>query len=179
MLAEILKKTDDELVATGEEYRKFFSSNVEKFKIEYKNYFDTPQKNISFLVSDFIKIYQLFSYNEDKISTFIREKLVSFYLSNIFNLILNREEFTIYSFIDIFYCDPLFFQNKQSLITFFEVTYPILFIETKDMSSFIAIASMRYIVILGSEKEGRIFLERYLNENKKGVYIEDVEEELE
>uniref|UniRef100_A0AAU6WT92 Uncharacterized protein n=1 Tax=Chryseobacterium endophyticum TaxID=1854762 RepID=A0AAU6WT92_9FLAO len=45
------------------------------------------------------------------------------------------------------------------------------------MSSFIAIACMRYIAILGSEK-GKIFLEKYLNENKSGAYIEDVEEEL-
>lgn len=61
---------------------------------------------------------------------------------------------------------------------FFEVTYPILLLKTEDMSSFIAIACMRYIAILGSEKVGKIFLERYLNENKNGVYIEDVEEEL-
>ncbi|MEF9477668.1 hypothetical protein OWR28_08025 [Chryseobacterium sp. 1B4] len=46
------------------------------------------------------------------------------------------------------------------------------------MSSFIAIACMRYIAILGSEKEGKIFLEKYLQENKNGIYIEDVKEEL-
>ncbi|WP_378106692.1 hypothetical protein [Chryseobacterium sp. sg2396] len=178
MLKEILRKTDDELVAIGEQYRKFYSSNIESFKIEYEDYFNTSKKNISLIVSDYIKIYQLFGYNEDEISTFIREKLTSFYLFNISNLIINREEFAIYSFIDIFYCDPLFFKNKESLIVFFEVTYPILLLKTEDMSSFIAIACMRYIAILGSEKEGKIFLEKYLNENKSGAYIEDVEEEL-
>uniref|UniRef100_A0AAU6WT14 Uncharacterized protein n=1 Tax=Chryseobacterium endophyticum TaxID=1854762 RepID=A0AAU6WT14_9FLAO len=44
MLKEILRKTDDELVAIGEQYRKFYSSNIESFKIEYEDYFNTSKK---------------------------------------------------------------------------------------------------------------------------------------
>lgn len=178
MLKEILKKTDDELVALSEQYRKHYDSNIESFKIEYENYFNTTKKDISLLVSDYIKIYQLFGYKEDELSDFIREKIISFYLLNISDFLAKKEEFAIYSFIDIFYCDPLFFKEKENLITFFEITYPILFLETEDMSSFIAIACMRFIAILGSEKVGRVFLERYLIENKNGIYIGDVNEEL-
>jgi hypothetical protein len=179
MLQEILKKTDDELITLGEQYRKYYHTNIENFKIEYENYFDTTKKDISLLVLDRIKIYHLFGFKEDEISVFIRKKIISFYLLNIFDFIEKKEEFAIYSFIDIFYCDPLFFENKESLIKFFEVTYPILLLKTDDMSSFIAIACMRFIAILGSEKEGEIFLEKYLNENNDGIYIEDVKEELE
>lgn len=178
MLKEILEKTDDEMVILSEKYREYYHSNIENFKIEYKNYFDTTKKDISLLVLDYIKIYQLFGYKEDEISTFIRKTLISFYLLNISNFIEKEEEFVIYSFIDIFYCDPLFFENKDNLIMFFETTYPILSLKTEDMSSFIAVACMRYIAILGSEKKGKIFLEKYLQENKDGIYVEDVKDEL-
>jgi hypothetical protein len=178
MLKELLKKTDDELVSISEQYRKYYNSNFETFKIEYENYANTTKKELLLLVLDYIKIYQLFGYNQDEISFFIRKKLVSFYLLNISDFIKKEDEFVIYSFIDIFYCDPLFFENKENLTTFFELTYPILLLKTEDMSSFIAIACMRYIAILGSEKEGKIFLEKYLYENKNGIYIEDVKEEL-
>ncbi|WP_223609551.1 hypothetical protein [Chryseobacterium sp. OSA05B] len=178
MLKEILEKTDDELIMLGEQYKKYYNTNIENFKIEYEIYFNTTKKDVSLLVLDLIKIYQLFGYNEDEISAFIRKKIISFYLSNISNFIKEREEFAIYSFVDIFYCDPLFFENKEDLMIFFESTYPILSLESEDMSSFIAIASMRYIAILGGEKEGKVFLERYLHENKNGIYIEDIKEEL-
>ena len=178
MLKEILEKTDDKLVAFAEQYREYYNSNIENFKIEYENYFNTINTNISLSVLDYIKIYQVFGYKDDKISAFVRASLIHFYFFNISDFIKKREEFAIYSFIDIFYCDPLFFENKENLIVFFEVTYPILLLETNDMSSFLAIACMRYITILGSENEGKIFLEKYLSENKTGIYIEDVTEEL-
>ncbi|SIQ40069.1 hypothetical protein [Chryseobacterium sp. RU33C] len=178
MLKELLKKTDDDLVSISEQYRKYYNSNLEIFKIEYENYANTTKKELPLLVLDYIKIYQLFGYNQDELSFFIRRKIVSFYLHNISDFIKKEDGFVIYSFIDIFYCDPLFFENKETLTTFFEATYPILSLKTEDMSSFIAIACMRYIAILGSEKEGKIFLEKYLQENKNGIYIEDVKEEL-
>ncbi len=178
MLKEILKKTDDELVNLSNHYREYYHSNIKNFKIEYENYFETTTKDISLIVSDYIRIYQFFGYTEDEMSVFIREKMISFYLFKINDFIKNKEGYVIYSFIDVFYCDPLFFVNKEILITFFETTYPILLLKTEDMSSFIAVACMRYIAILGSEIEGKIFLEKYLHENKNGFYIEDVEEEL-
>jgi len=178
MFKDILGKPDQEQLAIAEQYRKYYNFHIEDFKTEYENYFDIVDKDTSLKALDYVKTYQLFGYNEDEISTYIRKKIESFYLSNISNFIVKKEEFAIYSFIDIFYCDPLFFQNKEDLKIFFDVTYPILSMETKNMSSFIAIACTRYIAILGSQTEGKIYLERYLYENDKGIYIEDIREEL-
>ncbi|MDQ1098571.1 MULTISPECIES: hypothetical protein [Chryseobacterium] len=178
MFKDILGKPDQEQLAIAEQYRKYYNFHIEDFKTEYENYFDIVDKDASLKALDYARTYQLFGYNKDEISIYIRKKIESFYLCNISNFIVKKEEFAIYSFIDIFYCDPLFFQNKENLKIFFDVTYPILFVETENMSSFIAIACTRYIAILGSQTEGKTYLERYLYENDKGIYIEDVREEL-
>jgi len=125
-----------------------------------------------------IELYNIFEISEESIPIVKRlgKLIFSIYMKIVNNLIKDKNEYSIYTYIDFFYTNKEFLQESKD--SFFEATYPILSLETEDMSSFIAIACMRYIAILGSEKEGKIFLERYLHENKKGIYREDVEKEL-
>ncbi len=126
-----------------------------------------------------IRIYQLFTYNdENKIGKFTREKIYNFYIKNIETFIINRNDWIIYMLMDLFYCDPLLFPNENNNDIFLEKSYPILLLSTTDMSSHIAIASFRLIAIIESENNV-YYLKKYIHQNPKGNYIEDIQEALE
>lgn len=108
MLKEILEKTDDELVTLGEQYRKYYNSHPENFKTEYGNYFGTTSKNISLIVLDYIKIYQIFGYKDGPISAFVRSSLTSFYLLNISDFIKKRKNLQYIHSLIFFIVIPYF-----------------------------------------------------------------------
>jgi hypothetical protein len=132
-------------------------------------------------ISKIIHFYNSFDYHEtdkhNKIVNFLEKSFYSFYLRNIDEMIKCRVDFIIYSLIDLFYCNKNYFHNNVENELFVKKTYPILELDTKNLSTFIAIACIRFISILAAI-QNIDFLEKYIKESKKKTYDFEVMEEI-
>ncbi|MET3021396.1 hypothetical protein [Flavobacterium hydatis] len=84
-----------------------------------------------------------------------------------------REDFTIYALIDLFYCDMRYFEDKKNKEKFNKKTYPILLLDTDNLSTFIAVACLRFISIMESDTN-LVLLKKYLQESTNLIYEEEV-----
>ncbi|KIA96801.1 hypothetical protein OA93_16475 [Flavobacterium sp. KMS] len=172
----------DKKFLSGEEKKKcnedFFQikNEIEIFldKILVENNFESIHK--------LIEVYNLFDFYktdlDNKFVSFLHFSFFDFYILNIEKMIKLREDFAIDVLIDLFYCDERYFEDKKNKEKFNEKTYPILLLDTDNLSTFIAISCSRFISILKSEDVYKCFLEKYLKETKNFIYQEEVMEAL-
>jgi hypothetical protein len=75
--------------------------------------------------------------------------LYRFYRANIGRMIQHRQDYLIFTLIDLFVHEPDFFDSRpEYFIEFAEKTYPILAIYDEDLTSFIHNAERKYLQIL-------------------------------
>ncbi|KFF02755.1 hypothetical protein, partial [Flavobacterium hydatis] len=138
-------------------------------KIIVENNFD--------LIHKLIEVYNLFDFYKtdlnNKFVRFLHFSFFDFYVLNIERMVRLREDFTIYALIDLFYCDMRYFEDKKNKEKFNKKTYPILLLDTDNLSTFIAVACLRFISIMESDTN-LVLLKKYLQESTNLIYEEEV-----
>lgn len=130
-------------------------------------------------VSQLCELYNNFS-DENEFTKYLIDKLYDFYLDNIDKLIVNQKYFSIYRLMDLFNNNNIFqYYNIGTNEMFIERTLPILSVPETDSSSFISIASLRFIGLLSSESfvdNGKEYLRKYLNQENlvNDMYIDEI-----
>ncbi|WP_128331136.1 hypothetical protein [Apibacter sp. HY039] len=176
----LIKIIENKTLSLTDKEKKYIEKYPEKFIEEINLYFQDLSTNYSdeFLFN-IVNVYHFFSDDYGVISECFHRNFYSYYIDNISKMISCRYDFGIYTLIDLFYCYPAFFPYKNNNEEFIIKTYPILFLDIDNMSSYIAIASIRFIGIIANDIKGKFYLERYLNETKDNNYEEYILEELE
>lgn len=130
-------------------------------------------------ISRLIELYNDFA-EENHFALYIINSLYEFYLQNIDDMIKGEQYYSIDALIDLFSNNAVFSKNEnEKKELFVKKTYKILLIN-EDLTSFIAIASFRFINLLSISftSNSTEYLKKYLKEEENKIYSQEVKKAL-
>ncbi|WP_343608398.1 hypothetical protein [Chryseobacterium oranimense] len=145
---------------------------IESYKKDLLNNSDVFFNELSIFINEnkeynklkyIIDLYNIFDISEQTLSIVksIGDLIFKLYIEIIDNLIENREEYSIYCYIDFFYTNNVFFQKQEQI--FFQKSYNILFSNlNNEESSWFIIACYRLIDLYSHYCKDNLYIEKYL-----------------